>query len=100
MSGEQITMLQPTRPTPPRRHRTPASMPITLRRNVDAGLHPMGHPMPEPGAEAVDHTCGDCAHSYQRRGYLKCRFIKPTCGTATDLRARWPACARWVEVSP
>jgi hypothetical protein len=75
----------------------PARIPHQARRRYyqAAGLHPTGAPLGPAG-----RTCGECAHHWVRRydkAYHKCELVGDTAGPATDIRVRWPACARWEE---
>jgi hypothetical protein len=50
-------------------------------------------PCPEPG-----HTCGECDHCCSKRWsrvYYKCEEWKDSNGPATDIRLKWPACAKF-----
>ena len=75
---------------------------LTLRnqRELDAGRHPAtGEPLNDHG------TCGQCAHlcrgHHHDRYYLKCteHRLGLSHSTASDVRASWPACVRWVAKS-
>lgn len=51
-----------------------------------------------PGGGPKGETCGTCDHLVRNRmskTYLKCGLVCWTCGPATDIRAKDPACARW-----
>lgn len=64
--------------------------------NVARGRHPMGMPLADN-----DETCGSCAHLVKKthgRNYYKCRKYRNTCGPATDIRLRWPACSLWTPL--
>lgn len=72
---------------------------LTARQHELAGqgINPL---MGTTGPEGK--TCGDCAHRYQRwgggsRNYPKCAVGPATKSTNTDVRAYWPACARFTE---
>jgi len=64
------------------------------RAAIAAGRHPLtgGNTRPELG------TCGDCAHrtlmGWHDRTYPKCDLGPISHGSATDVRAWWPACGR------
>lgn len=55
-------------------------------------------PIYGPGPEGS--RCGDCVHLYRKGGIakhvLKCDLRRNTDGEATDHRAKWPACGRFV----
>lgn len=54
------------------------------------------------GSGPKGETCRTCVHSYCRtfaKSYWKCDLVKATCGTGTDIRLKWAACARW-EAKP
>lgn len=56
------------------------------------------YPTPDlPGSGPAGETCGSCRHKVKPGGYLKCGLMRNiwTHGAATDIRARWPACAKW-----
>ncbi len=46
-------------------------------------------------------TCGACAmclrRSYHRKTYFKCVLNRQSRGAATDWRASWPACGKFLE---
>lgn len=51
-----------------------------------------------PGAGPDGETCGTCKHRYRHvmsKTYQKCNLTKWTHGSATDIRARDPACQYW-----
>lgn len=95
----------------------PAKMPATVCpawlggatasqvRNVNAGLHPLGHAKLLADVLAGDEaapTCRTCAHLVRRtrsKTWLKCAKARQTSGPATDTRARWGACTLY-EVEP
>jgi len=85
---------------PPAAKRSPfAGCTSTQARRVKKGYHPMALPMPPQDSPLRDETCGTCRHlerhdSY-RRNYLKCALTPQSHGSATDTRAKWPACAKW-----
>ena len=67
------------------------------------GLRELRRRRPNPmvvvhGRGPEDETCGTCrhlvAHGY-RRTYYKCLLRGDTRSATTDLRLRWPACAKW-----
>lgn len=68
--------------------------PIRKRRDET----PRGYAAP-PGTGPEGEKCGTCVHSYRRGGcaggYYKCRLVKPTRSTRTDIRLKSPACSRW-----
>ena len=76
----------------------------TQQDRARRGLHPMGHAMPALVEPAAAETCGTCAHrqrgqSYSgKKSWSKCAIAAQSHGTATDTRAGWPACARWMSV--
>ena len=50
------------------------------------------------GSGPDGETCKTCKHAYFHRGskrYYKCDLVRATGGPATDIRLKWPACARW-----
>lgn len=55
----------------------------------------------QPGSGPADLTCGKCRHCVRKPGvagrYLKCQLNRGrwTGGTASDIRARSPACIRF-----
>lgn len=65
--------------------------------NVARGKHPMGGKLLIPGSPNT--TCGTCRHRkvlHYAKKYHKCElFTANTSGAATDIRVRWPACAKW-----
>ncbi len=71
----------------------------TQKERARKGYHAMGHPMPKDGEPACEQTCKTCGHlqrnTWTHRTFLKCRLTNHSSGKATDIRARWPACARW-----
>jgi len=42
-------------------------------------------------------TCKFLEHYKQSASWMKCKFSKHTGGTATDWKARWPACGKFEE---
>lgn len=53
-----------------------------------------------PGTGPQGETCGTCKHKARRvyaKVYHKCRLMQAiwTCGAATDIRVRSPACSKW-----
>ena len=76
----------------------------TQQDRARRGLHPMGHPMPALCELVAAERCGACAHRQRGRNYSgsktwsKCALAARTGGPATDTRAGWPACARWMSV--
>ena len=83
--------------------RFPGATP-TQQDRARRGLHPMGHPMPVLCELVAAETCGACAHRQRQRSdsgkktWSKCALAARTGGPATDTRAGWPACARWMSV--
>ena len=75
---------------------------LTARQHADvaAGRHPLtrGRALPELG------TCGDCRFreliGWHDRAYPKCQVGPRSHGPATDVRAWWPACHRYVPRWP
>jgi hypothetical protein len=78
---------------------------LTARQHAAAAaaVHPLTHGRIHPDAprDATDRTapglrCGTCRHrARSHRDYPKCWFgdgIRTSHGTATDVRAWWPAC--------
>lgn len=74
---------------------------------AEAGLPaivPEGRRCTPPGRGPSGETCRTCRHKiatgYGRRRYLKCGLVRRfwTHGAATDIRASWPACAKWEPV--
>lgn len=62
---------------------------------------PQGHAW-QPGSGPAGETCGTCKHMVRRhmaRTYIKCGLVKEhwTQGSRTDIRARDPACLKWVK---
>jgi len=108
------TAVEPEEKLSADRRRTVRQMEALQRRRHPLGLA-FGFPMPlHPGAPPADNRdapgprCGDCRFiarvGHHDKTYLKC--VRPsangsndwsyvTNGAATDLRAWWPACARW-----
>lgn len=67
------------------------------RRHVLRGRHPTGRAMGPTG-----ERCRGCIHKVTLRyasTYTKCGLDrwKWTKGPASDIKARWPACERWVK---
>lgn len=60
---------------------------------------PMGRAYADkPGSGPQGETCGSCRHAHARgprRNYWKCGRVKATCGHATDIRKKTPACRKW-----
>ena len=59
----------------------------------------------EPGTGPAGETCGSCAHLHRNRQakvYLKCGLTRArwTGGFGTDVKARSPACAKWISKTP
>lgn len=59
------------------------------------------------GSGPAGETCRTCVHARcvkLGKTYHKCALVKATGGPATDIRLKWPACARWqsphLQVSP
>jgi len=53
-----------------------------------------------PGTGPEGETFKTCRHLFRRKMshvYLKCKLMEQqwTCGTASDIKAKTPACARW-----
>ena len=72
--------------------------PLTGRKKRKPTL-PRGHAAP-PGTGPAGETCKTCANLRYRtlaRTYIKCVLMidQWTGGTATDVRAKDPACRRW-----
>jgi hypothetical protein len=91
-------------------------LPERQRAAIAQGQHPMSIPMRESlalhlAAERVTGpdqpnggpTCGTCTHrmvmGHHDRGYAKCPRTRMSHGSATDVRAWWPACTRWEAAS-
>lgn len=72
-----------------------------LRRARDKRRTQAGNPMiAECGAGPAGATCGTCAHlvvKHYAGTYFKCGMRKDTNGPTTDVRKRWPACAKYEE---
>lgn len=89
------------RPTiPDARARFPGASATQLARARSGRQHAQGLAMPAEGSPACVETCGSCAHLERRerteaRTFLKCALGPHSFGRATDVRAKWPACARW-----
>lgn len=63
---------------------------------------PRGNAAPK-GSGPEGETCGSCENCYATRTrgaktFFKCALVKPTNGAATDIRKKWPACARWKPI--
>ncbi len=54
-----------------------------------------------PGSGPAGKTCKVCKHHvawhYHNKIYNKCGLLKMTCGAATDIRVRMPACAKFED---
>ena len=53
-----------------------------------------------PGSGPDGKRCKDCAHCSghgYRKTFYKCLLLKPTHGSATDIRVRTPACAKFED---
>ena len=52
-----------------------------------------------PGSGPANETCGSCGNARKVNGgqkdYWKCALVRPTSCPATDIRLKWPACAKW-----
>lgn len=58
---------------------------------------PRGNAAPV-GSGPAGETCRSCAHCYAVRyskKYYKCDLVKETRGPGSDIKLKWPACARW-----
>lgn len=66
-------------------------------QRLRAGNHPgSGLPLAADGVG----KCGTCAHLRRKqfaRTFLKCALGQDSNGPATDIKARWPACASWAR---
>lgn len=62
-----------------------------IGRNLNAGLHPLGHAFLANNGE----TCRSCRHPRKAGEYWKCQIGPLSHGPATDLRLKWPACEKW-----
>jgi hypothetical protein len=54
----------------------------------------------QPGSGPANETCGSCLHLVRwmpgdSNTYFKCGRIRWTCGEATDIRMKTPACEYW-----
>jgi hypothetical protein len=77
------------------RRRPPTNRTAKVAGRIAAGVHPHnGLPLGPAG-----ETCGSCKHKRrtpQTAGtYWKCDLGPLSRGPGTDLRVRWPACAKW-----
>lgn len=69
-------------------------------RMVALGRHPLGFALAAEDHPGHGHTCGDCNLHYVRRftsSYHKCRLVPATCGPASDIKVKWPACEHWED---
>lgn len=52
-----------------------------------------------PGLGPAGETCGTCMYcrrvEYHSKHYYKCRLVKRTHETGTDIRLKSPACREW-----
>lgn len=67
------------------------------------GTQPQGYAA-MPGSGPEGETCGSCKHLCRKRmakTYLKCGLMRRhwTGGTATDVRAKAPACRNWEKAT-
>lgn len=63
-------------------------------------VKPRGGYAAVPGTGPEGETCKTCRHLFRRKMshvYLKCKLMERqwTRGTASDIKAKTPACARW-----
>jgi len=70
-----------------------------LFKTVKGSLHAA-----KPGTGPEGETCGSCKHLSRNRmakTYLKCSLCRAnwTGGSATDVKARDPACSKWEQVN-
>ena len=68
--------------------------------HVMAGRHPTGEAL---GSFSWPETCGSCAHCKVKtfsKNYIKCGLHHDSGGPATDIRRKWPACAKWEAAEP
>lgn len=75
--------------------------PLTGKRKRKPTL-PQGHYF-KPGTGPAGERCGTCQHLYRNRMakvYLKCGLNRAnwTGGTASDIRAKDPACFYWQKI--
>lgn len=74
---------------------TPSNERKTANKKVLLGLHPMGMKLSGDGGR-----CGWCKNLCRQesrvRTFLKCELVPATGGPATDIRAKWAACEKWV----
>jgi hypothetical protein len=93
---------------------------VRRARGLASGVHPVGlcfgfllrlheDAPPPDDRTAAGPRCGNCVHADGNEfGYLKCmrgrqdgqRAPYDTHGTASDLRAWWPACIHWQSPFP
>lgn len=75
-----------------------ATLPVVPR--TIPSVNPM---VAQHGAGPEGATCGGCSHlfgiEYSRR-YWKCELRGLTHGPGTDMRKRWPACAKYEAGTP
>lgn len=78
---------------------TPSERKSLLKTRKKTGLYAA-----QPGSGPAGETCGSCEHKTARGNvagrYLKCLLTRPqwTKGSATDIKARTPACSKWEKV--
>jgi hypothetical protein len=73
------------------------------RKQLRAVTTPKGYAA-LPGTGPAGETCGSCGNLARRqsaRTYLKCALMQRgwTRGSASDVRARAPACSRWTAIA-
>lgn len=89
--GNELTMEQALAL---KRKKPPSSREHMVKARLAAGLHPhRGDPLGPEGEK-----CGSCEHHRVRvwaGTYHKCALGPDSHGPATDIRVRWPACAKW-----
>ncbi|KQQ39084.1 hypothetical protein ASF58_23370 [Methylobacterium sp. Leaf125] len=78
----------------------PVLSPLERKRMLRrAAERPRGHAA-RPGTGPAGETCGSCEHLVRRqrsKTYPKCGLNRAgwTCGPASDVRVRDPACSKW-----
>lgn len=65
--------------------------------DLDSGIHPVMRTPLDPDPMRL---CGNCKHLTRQggtaKGYLKCGIGPQSRGPATDIRAKWRACMKWI----
>lgn len=74
------------------------TLPMQMAKPIPKGLYAA-----RPGTGPEGETCGSCKFLFRNhlaRTYLKCLLMQAlwTGGSATDIKARAPACSKWAKV--